>query len=1364
MTSAYPENALRNLRDKIEILPLLKAINYRLDTIQEIGEGVKCFCPIHKEAVFRTLTIDRKMRRYRCSYNLCPGNKGGDLIDFYAKAVGIDYDDAVQQLIQHLKIAIDLPPSEDLLRKALEVAENYLALGAHNDALVGFKKVLATQPDDLRALKGLVEIHRARNEDGPRLEVLARLVGLTMQQGEFAQAGDYCREILEKRPNDAGVRLKYIECLIGQKEMHRALEEYMRLADYFESRQEFDRALEVYRKIEQLDLDIIDVYPHIIQVMVASDRTQDAVAESLRKAAEHEERGEYEQALECYRTTLEVAPERAGIRESLVEAAIRAGLNEVRIEECLAVVETQVQGEFYGAAVQTLEKMRRAAPKHIGIVAKYVDVLRRQGRDAAATEGQIDLIGLFLGEGRTDEAMAQLRTVSPSADLSFESLKRLAQVQRQCGLTRKAAETFAAIAERLAEQGQFKEAADVYGIVVEFSPDEVSHRNRQIDLYQRAGHLDQVREKYVALLEMVIARQKWEEADKIVNVALGFAPDDLEFQECQTQILAATGRMGEAQVRYMGLARRAVASQQWDVAKRLLQRILAAEPDNAETALLLADVGIAQGDPRVARDHLQKIAQQLLCRREYAQAKVVLCKSHEIAPDDVFTLVHLASVYGNLGEESQLLATLRDLVTAYVANGAYAKALEYCTAILDRDPENIWTLEQMIKVYENTDKRRLIPEVYLRLGRVYEKLDDMDRVQECYEHALEVDPTNDQARSDYIQFLIGARRFEAASKEAQTALANLSDQRRFAEAIQVAEHWLEHMSDDVTLRRSVVELCRKAGQQREFVVQCTQLINLHYQRNELAEVADLYRELLVHEPTNVTFRTRLIDALVRLKQHEEAIQQYYELASFYLNNNNYEDAETTLLEVLNLSPGDPHTLEMLVEVLIKQGRAEDAAQRARELSEIYVGAGENNKAAEVLRRVLLLDPNNREIRLWLDEILRANETVQDAVSEQCARAASYWQEGNVEAAIEAQREAVRLRPDSTALRRRLTEMLAGRTAAPAEALDDLLHVAMLRVEQGQYAEAMQALEEILVRDPSHYAARRLRAEVFAKMGDQKRALDELFRLAPSAEADRGSAVAPAVPPASAGRQTFESLQVVPDFTFDNFVVGDRNRFAHATALAVAKAPAMHYNPLFLYSDVGLGKTHLISAIANYIAEHQSNLRVLYTSVEEFTSLLVDAIENNTINAFRSRYKAADVLLVDDIQFLAGKERAQEEFFHIFNTLFQAKRQIVVTSDRPPRDIARLEKRLKSRFGSGIIVDIQSPDFETRAAILRKEIKLHGDIPMDNRLINLVAERIQTNVRELKGALKQILMTYEISHAEIDEALVLGILERYVTEV
>ncbi|HTL58694.1 MAG TPA: chromosomal replication initiator protein DnaA [Candidatus Limnocylindrales bacterium] len=258
--------------------------------------------------------------------------------------------------------------------------------------------------------------------------------------------------------------------------------------------------------------------------------------------------------------------------------------------------------------------------------------------------------------------------------------------------------------------------------------------------------------------------------------------------------------------------------------------------------------------------------------------------------------------------------------------------------------------------------------------------------------------------------------------------------------------------------------------------------------------------------------------------------------------------------------------------------------------------------------------------------------------------------------------------------------------------------------------------------------------------------------------EKAKAVEPAL---ERGAVTIE-VSFNPKNTFETFVVGNNNNFAYAAAQAVAQSPGKSYNPLFLYGGVGLGKTHLLHAIGQYVTSHRKGARVAYVSSEKFTNEYIDGIQNNQLVRFRKKYRQTDVLLIDDIQFLAGKERIQEEFFHTFNALHEAHKQIVLTCDRPASEIQNLEQRLVSRFEWGLVTDLQPPDVEMRLAILNKKAQLMG-VHLPEEILNFLANRIRTNIRRLEGALIRVASYASLTGKKLSLEVIEGLLREILHE-
>ena len=875
--SVYSPEIIAQVSARLAPRAVLSLIAYRPDTILETGGAIRCFCPIHKETVFRTMAIDGQTMRYRCSYTLCKGAKGGDLIDLYAKALETGYDEALLELVHKLQLPVQLPPTAASLDQTVRQGWQKLQAGEIAAASEAFHQALLVQPGHIEALKGLLQVAERQQNLPEYSDVAGRLIPLLTQDQKYQEAQLLCETLLDKAPDNAMAQEAMAANQLAMGDKTAAIDTYMRLADQLEEGGLFDQSLAIYRAIEKIDVDVIDAYPHIINAMLATDRRQEAADETQRKIDDFLQRRDWRRAIDCMRHALMVDHERDDLRRRIIETALLGGLSEAMLDKSLDALE---------------------------------ELVERRQLDLAAT---------------LRDRLTEMRADSPR-------LMKLSSL-----------------------------------------------------IHKARGNETAARQTRIALA-----------------------------------------------------------------------------------------------------DHLLQIGAE-------AQARSVLEALRAEEPSHLPVLIRLGAMYRNSGETP-----------------------------LARDA------------------------------------------------------------------------FKRIVRQMDTPGAQDVDEADLPRILDVLQSICEALASDMAMQQEFLRLCLLCEDGARASAHLTRVLKTQEEQGlcETAlELIERHGVLMSDQGAMLAIKARCLEGLSRIDESKDALMA---------------------------------------------------------ACEAYIRGANRPAAIALMQRHIQRYPN-----------------------------------------------------DTAAL----------------EVIADL--------RDGASAETV----------PEQSAA-----------------------LAP------GQAATPPNPSAMALLTQGGSLELVREYTFENFVVDDLNNFAYATSMAVAKAPAQDYNPLFIHGDVGLGKTHLINAIGNYLLSAHPELNTIYMSADDFAALLVDAIARNDTKTFRDGFRQAHALLIDDIQFLAGKQRAQEEFFNIFNTLYQAKRQIVISSDRPPRDLQHLENRLRSRFGAGVVLDIKAPGVETREAILLRERAIHGrEAAVPDDVIHEIASRISANVRELKGMFKQAMAMADVLKKPVDIASIRQFLDQSLPE-
>ena len=1367
MKGIFPETMVQDVLEALDATAVLHNIDYRTEMIQDTGAQIKCFCPIHKETIFRTLVVDKKERSYRCSNFSCAGAVGGDLVDLFARATGYGYEQALLELAGSFGIAVDMDSAGSYVQHTLEVARNYLEMGVLKEAEEQFVRILSFQPACREAMVGLTRLYemtdRAEEFQAMRLRLARTLVDL----GENAQAIELLKIYTRDNPHDVDARVLYTDLLGAGDQAEFAASEYVRMAAELAEAGEIDRALALYRKAGSLGAEGFDISGSVVRLLTDSGRREEAIAERLNAAAALRALGDGEGAF----AEIEAAADLDAAREDLVielaELQAAGTLNNETLARLCDRIERLIATRAHGPAGRALMLLEPAYGDRARVMALRAELEDSRDNREQALDMRLKTIDLHTQRREFAEALNVLdRAMASGRNDNVALLSRRAMLLRELGRDREALEAYVDIVDLFRGADEYEHAAAVYQTIIDLEPDEIMHREAQFDLYLKLGMEPIIVQKALGLVQAYRSRNELDRATTLLYRALDHAPVSPELLIAQGEIFETLGRKGEAAEQFRTVGAILLETGKLDRARQMLDRALKCVPEHLEAREGLADVLTRQEMTLQAMGIYTDLVEFYSREKDHQAVIRVGTKILGIQSEHLPTLLMLTQAHRDAGEQERMLATQTRLVQIYLQGESYTRATELCEEILTSRQDYTPALEQLVAIAEATSRATQSVKYLWRLSQIHARAGRREVEQGLLRQILIKDPLHEEAWLRQLELMMQWGTPEALQAATGLLCEHFERNGRAADALRILQEASQTPTPKAEIFRGIARLAAGLGQvelRRSALRTQAELLGKILRDTEAIEA---WGELAALSPEDLNLHRIRIELMLRNGMQREVVEEYRTLAHALTERREYDPAEIALTELLIHAPNDREASEELIALLVKTRQFKRASQQIEETAARHVEERRYPEAIQTYEGIFEFAPERDDIMRKIIAIRQRMGDFDGALAAYDRLLDCYEQK---EAWIEFEQtalEALTLKPQNWALHERVAAFYQFVGRQP-DAEASLLNLAVAQIEANALELADRTLNKLLELNPDSVSARAHRAEIMARQGNTAKALSEFMHLTgalgkvPNTPAGATAAGSEGVPFL---RGNYEGIQLIHGYTFDNFIVGARNNFAHATALAVSRSPAKAYNPLFLYSDVGLGKTHLCHAIAHYIVSHFPELKVLYTTTEDFVAQLIEAIQSNGMAAFRNRHKLTDILLIDDVQFLSGKERAQEEFFHIFNANFQAGKQIVLTSDRPPKDIAHLEKRLKSRFGAGIIVDIQSPDIETRVAILRNELEGRGKPgALSAPVLQFIAERIITNVRDLKGALNQVLARHEHAGGEVDLELTRQVLAQNYTE-
>lgn len=1377
MRSVYPDDILRHVLQRLDVLDVVEYLDYHPESMQRDRGKLRMFCPIHGETSRRTLSVNLEARTYRCSEPDCPGAAGGDLIDLVARTQRTDYDSTLRRLVEEFAVEVELPRDQESVNRALVEAENLLVLVSMHDersaenageAHARLDRVLEENPHNPLALRLKFRLLQENGADASEVAPwIVRLVELEVEAGNDDEAREAMETELVRAPGNLVVRRRLAEFLRHRGESSEATEHYLLLAETAEMAGDLAAAIHAYREIQSLGETGFDASAMITQLLLATDDRESAIRELLGQAQRARTQGDPPAAAQALATAMEIDPENARLAVQLVEAWAECGPEAFDLDRALELCDRLIERRERKQATTALETLAKCHRDSTEVLARLVRLHRQEGMDETAAELLRRVAQLHREAQRHAEARDALDELLKILPHDAAALRLYAEIAEEQGDTEAAIVHYRTLAQVCNQSGNGDGAMLATRKMYEVAP---SDRKVVSEYAALLVKLDR-RKDAIAVLEEATERfspeHQTEDLRALAEYGLQLDSANAAFLFRLAAVVEQEGDRTRALELALDGCRELLREGRAEDAERRVRELISRRGTDATAVELLADALVACGRGEDAIEELHTAAARLLegggDKEAHLAAAALMEKVNVIDPHDHPALERLVEIHEARDDRAQALWAHERLMLLFKQLRRYPEAIHHGRRILALDPNHVEGHRELIELYKLNGEATSWKRGTWRLARLYRDKGEVDLEKKVLRETLEEDPSDLDARERLVELVALRHDATALSEALRHYVGECEKTSAWTRAAEFLRAFDEREPGNPVIQRTLIEVLEKTNETRERSARLRNLIEQHEKQNENDEAVELCGELVRLRPYVFEHREHLIALLLKGDRTAEAAAALVDLARERMNDGALDDAATDLERAVALDSTCTAAHSALAEIAVARGRDDRAIGHLLDCAQCLTEAGRHEEALEVLDRATALHPRNltprrRRVAILLnDDLGRTGEALAELdslASEQLAR-------GDEEAGFQLRREALEIAPEDAERRRDLARQLDARGRRP-EAVHALLDGAehALRAEATEDAAAWCA--EALDLEPNDLRGRSLNAEILERSGRRDEALAEWRALGPllrSAGRESSSrnpaAKASAVP----------VLPLMEEYSFDRFVVGDRNRFAWATARAIAQAPGRTpHNPLFIHADVGLGKTHLLHAVANSILAGREGLRVVYTSAEDFTTELIEAIQYNTVGRFRQRYKEAGLLLLDDVHFLAGKERAQEEFFHIFNALYQGGSQIIVTSDRPPSEISRLEKRLVSRFGAGVIVDIQCPEMETRLAILRRTCDEMPDVNIPNDVLAQVAESVSTNVRDLKAVLNQLIMLNRAGGRTIDLEVAREAIRRRMAEV